>query len=343
MRRKLHSLRLREGDSVQKHIKAMTELFDALSVVGDPVTEEDRVVFLLASLPESYDILVTALEANADVPKMEVVTERLLHEERKLKERSMVPGNGGSDEKGMMSKHRPFRRQGPRCYYCGKLGHIQRNCGELSWSERKNDNYKMKQNANHAGVQQRDENCSDSEDAVLTACHVSSVSQQNGWIVDSGATSHMCNNRKLFTKMHTLEKSLEVMLGDGHVLEATGKGIVMMDMRFPNGNMQRCKLHDVLYVPSLFYNLLSVSRATQRGKVMKFGKVACHILNSNGKIIARATKVGSLYHLDCETTSESANVADETEKEDIWHCRFGHLGTGSLQKLAKDRLVEGLD
>ena len=31
-------------------------------------------------------MLVTALEASADVPKMEVVTERLLHEERKLKE-----------------------------------------------------------------------------------------------------------------------------------------------------------------------------------------------------------------------------------------------------------------
>ena len=35
--RKLHSLRLREGDCVLEHIKAMTELFDALSVVGDPV------------------------------------------------------------------------------------------------------------------------------------------------------------------------------------------------------------------------------------------------------------------------------------------------------------------
>ena len=59
----------------------MTEVFDALSIVGDLVTEEDRVVFLLASLPESYNMLVTALEANAEVPKMEVVAERLLHEE----------------------------------------------------------------------------------------------------------------------------------------------------------------------------------------------------------------------------------------------------------------------
>lgn len=125
LRQKLHSLRLREGDCVQEHIKAMTEVFDALSVVGDPVTEEERVVFLLASLPESYDMLVTALEVNAEVPKMEVVTERLLHEERKLKDRSMASGTSESSEKGMMSKHRPPKRRGPKCHHGGKIGHIR--------------------------------------------------------------------------------------------------------------------------------------------------------------------------------------------------------------------------
>ena len=49
-------------------------------MIGSPVSEEDRMV-------ESYGMLVTALEASAEVPQMEVVTERLLHEERKLKER----------------------------------------------------------------------------------------------------------------------------------------------------------------------------------------------------------------------------------------------------------------
>ena len=65
LRRKLHSLRLKEGESVQEHIKSLTDVFEALSVVGDPVSEEDRVVQLLASLPDSFNMLVTALEANA--------------------------------------------------------------------------------------------------------------------------------------------------------------------------------------------------------------------------------------------------------------------------------------
>ena len=82
LRCKLHSMRLKGGDSAQEHIKAMTELFDSLSVAGETVSEEDRVVYLLASLP------VTALETNEDVPKLEVVTERILQQERKSKDMS---------------------------------------------------------------------------------------------------------------------------------------------------------------------------------------------------------------------------------------------------------------
>ena len=47
----------------------MIEIFDALSVIGDSMSEEDRVVHLLASLPDSFNMLVTALEANPEVPK----------------------------------------------------------------------------------------------------------------------------------------------------------------------------------------------------------------------------------------------------------------------------------
>ena len=62
----------------------MVEIFDELAVIGDAVEEEDKVVHILTSLPESYGMLVTALEASAEVPKLELVTERILNEERKM-------------------------------------------------------------------------------------------------------------------------------------------------------------------------------------------------------------------------------------------------------------------
>jgi len=81
---------LKDGDCVQEHFKAMTEIFNGLSVIGDPIAKENRVVYLLASLPETYNTLVTALEANPEVPKMKAVTEQLLQEEQKLKDRGGI-------------------------------------------------------------------------------------------------------------------------------------------------------------------------------------------------------------------------------------------------------------
>lgn len=53
----------------------MTELFDALTITGETISEEDHVEYLLGSfLPDTFNVLVTALE-----PKLKVITERILN------------------------------------------------------------------------------------------------------------------------------------------------------------------------------------------------------------------------------------------------------------------------
>ena len=63
-------------------------------------------VHLLGSLPESYDMLVTAFEASFEVPKLEIVTERLLHEESKRKDKETT----STEVKAMTSKLQTTRR-----------------------------------------------------------------------------------------------------------------------------------------------------------------------------------------------------------------------------------------
>ena len=345
LRRKLYSLRLRDGDSVQDHIKTMTEVFDSLSVVGDPVSEEDRVVYLLASLPDSFSMLVTALETNAEVPKMELVTERLLHEERKVKGR----GDDASSEKAMTAKQ-AFKK-GPKCHHCGKYGHIRRNCRKFAQEKKSGSNEgdrtrSVKHQANTAGTRQGDSSSSDSENVGLVARHALSAStgRHDSWIVDSGATCHMCNDRKLFVELRNLDKPLEVTLGDGYDLHAIGRGVVVLETKLPSGRTKKCKLHDVLYVPKLSYNLLSVSRTSDAGKTARFGETSCQILDANRKLVAVATRVGDIYYLSCHPGSQKCHTAVDkgTEtREDVWHRRYGHLGTRNLQKLAKHELVNG--
>ena len=65
---------------MQAHSKEMFEIYEDLSVIGVLLDETEQVIYLLSSLPESYNTLVTALEANEDIPKIEMVTERLPRE-----------------------------------------------------------------------------------------------------------------------------------------------------------------------------------------------------------------------------------------------------------------------
>ena len=85
LRKKLFTMKLGDCGSMSEYIKKMIEIFDELAVVAEAVAEEDKVICLLAGLPDSYDVLaVTTLEsASVTVPTMEIVIERLLREEQK--------------------------------------------------------------------------------------------------------------------------------------------------------------------------------------------------------------------------------------------------------------------
>ena len=153
----------------------------------------------------------------------------------------------------------------------------------------------------------------------------------------------MCHNKELFTTLNPLQKSTDVVVwGDGRAFQAIGKGKIIVEMNLPNGESKACTLHNVLYMPGLFYNLLSVSQASKKGKIVKFTDSTCHILSKSHKLIAKATKRGSLYKLNCSFDTERVHfVSGPITNEDIWHQRFGHLGLHNLQKIAREKLVKG--
>ena len=63
LKKKFFRMEMKEGTSLETHIKHMKEVTDKLAAIGSPISEEDQVVTLLGSLPHSCATLVTALEA----------------------------------------------------------------------------------------------------------------------------------------------------------------------------------------------------------------------------------------------------------------------------------------
>jgi len=151
----------------------------------------------------------------------------------------------------MTGKQRP-KGKGPKCHHCGKFRHIRRNCNE--WVNKKSDSNEKearrnKLKVNKANVRRTDSSSSDGDCAGLMVNHelsANSTAPLNEWIMDSGAACHMCYDDKLFDELHSLKQPLEVMLGDGYALEATGRGTVVLELTEVGGKASRCKLHEVL-------------------------------------------------------------------------------------------------
>ena len=78
----------------------------------------------------------------------------------------------------------------------------------------------------------------------------------------------------------------------------------------------------MLYAPKLACNLLSVSKATETGKKVKFYSDDCEILDQDKKTVAVGVRKGNLYYLNCQRMDDQVNMSDAKlpeSKEFIWH------------------------
>ena len=176
------------------------------------------------------------------------------------------------------------------------------------------------------------------------------------WIIDSGATCNICCNQSLFNSIEDLDEALAVTLGDGKNIEAKQCGTVEVELKQIDGSYKPATLHDVLLVPQLSYNLLSVTRATELGNTFLFDEPTCRIINEYEEVVGFGMKRGNLYLLNCRYTSVDQNqdtvtinaVTTNTINQKkvgikVWHQRYGHLNINSLKKLAQKNLVDGFN
>ena len=227
------------------------------------------------------------------------------------------------------------------CHQGGKLEHIQKDCYECN--ERKYEKPKKSHSHKNSNCKKKNEN---GTSIGLVAVHALAADGElsNNWIIDSGATCHICCNHAIFDELEDLNTPQIVTLGDGKSIETSKRGTVQLKLKQLDGLYQDGTLHVILYVPELSYNLLSISKATSHGKTIRFDKSICEILDEDNEVVGLATKLESLYYLSCEIgdLQKIVNAVKHQSRIKVWHHSYGHLKVSSLRKLANDQLVKGL-
>ena len=100
----------------------------------------------------------------------------------------------------------------------------------------------------------------------------------------------MTNNRKYFKKIDPVIEVANVEVGDGRSLSVGGVGSIQLNLQMSSGKTTNCVVKNVLFVPKLASNLLSVGKLAESGRVVRFTDYNCKILNKQNTLVAVGIK-----------------------------------------------------
>jgi len=325
----LCSMKLAESGNMEEHIINMSIIKDKLEAIGENIKEELFIAMILGSLPDSYNSLINALESRPEEDlTLSLVKGKLIDEYRRRVSNS-VEANEIQDKvlkTRDSGKYTKPRHKLAECFFCKKKGHMKKDCKKYrAWKE-KNE----KANAATADRNNKDNLCFNTSNEDDT---------RKSWYIDSGATSHMTNNREFFDKTFTSVED-KVTVANGKEAKITGIGSGRIKCYNENAT-KTITLKNVLYIPSLHSNLLSVKKITEHGFIIEFKNKICNILEDK-KIIVTAESVGNLYKLRTEHKALSSMKTHSDNCIHTWHRKLGHRDPDAIRKLVKENMAYGI-
>lgn len=314
LQRKLYNLHLPESGNMEEHITEFLMIVNKLSATGKKFDDFDLACTLLCSLPESYNTLVTSLEGRSEKEiTLDLVKGKLIGESNNRSNKQVFVRENYEERETAM-KVTDFSNKNVECFWCRCKGHYKRECKDYQeWRERK----ERRQDRADVARGETNERASPVKE-FLFKVHVKEtkaydkLKDKNVWVIDSGATRHITNNKAFF---HSLERtSGKVVVANNQEEAIVGRGTGTLKCAV-NERINNIKVADVLYVPNLSVNLLSVRVLDSKGFEINF-KDGYAIIQKDGIKIASARECNGIYIL-CTDKSSSTKMRQDNQNMSI--------------------------
>ncbi|CAN6712862.1 unnamed protein product [Malus baccata var. baccata] len=211
----------------------------------------------------------------------------------------------------------------PRCHSCHKLGHIARDCRVKKEKANQHVNFVNQVN--------------DTPTMFYVCNNVKVKENEDIWYVDSGCSNHMTGREELLIDIDR-NMTAKVEMGTGQLIEVTGKGSLVVDTK-----MGRRYIKEVMLIPGLKENLLSVGQMMEHGYFLVFGGTTAEIYDdsSMSNLIARIPMKGNRsFPLRLIPEMQVALKTSVFQSSKIWHRRMCYWE--ALQRcISKGSIMEG--
>ncbi|KAE8666818.1 hypothetical protein F3Y22_tig00112491pilonHSYRG00346 [Hibiscus syriacus] len=214
--------------------------------------------------------------------------------------------------------HKCWRRPDVRCNKCKLLGHIAKICKS-----------KEKYQQSEAQVVEQKE-----DQLFVASCFATSIANES-WLIDSGCTNHIRHDIELFKELNKAVVS-QVRIGNGDFIAVKGKGTIAIESSLGTKLIQ-----DVLYVPEINQNLLSVGQLLEIGYKVVFEDRMCSIKDSSGSDMFKVNMKGKSFSLNMMETEQAAMMSSVTTTE-LWHKKIGHFNHTVLLYMRRKNLARGI-
>jgi len=121
----------KSGQSIEEHLNTLDDLADKLAAIGEPVRDEQKLVFLFNSLLPSYAQYIISIKA---IPNLtyNIASSMLKDVDRMIKKANPENLDEGSSALVARKSNKEDKRrnsdQKRKCYYCKKEGHTSAEC-----------------------------------------------------------------------------------------------------------------------------------------------------------------------------------------------------------------------
>ena len=326
LERKFNRFEMDKSKPFQESINELNKLARELKEVGSEKKSSDKLDALLAGIDPSLKEYLPVWKVDktltySDLCAQIINIEQDIDKSKPLSDMKQSVALVNQEKHGSKEPYRRRSKQkGPlKCYRCEKLGHKAKDCrtplGQSCFICNKKGHasdkcwYKDRPKAPGSSLVAK---------ALVTGSFESVQNYDNAWILDSGASNHMTGQKSLLSMCKAVEP-IDIHTASGKTIRSSTVGSISI------GNHV---ISEVLSVPGLQFNLLSVHQLTKKGVTVEFFNDIA-VLKLDGEVIFKAVKgADGLYRIVNTSFSNYSLVSAS-----VWHDRLGHISHGKLKKM----------